>query len=258
MDFTPLIKQAVSSLWYLLPILVVATALKSSWFKGLFGEFTVNLLLRLRLDKTEYHLIKNVTLPTDDGTTQIDHILVSQYGVFVVETKNMKGWIFGSENQKQWTQQIFKSKNRFQNPLHQNYKHVKTLESCLNIPLENIHSLIVFIGSSSFKTDMPDNVTYAGGCIRYIKSKKEQLFDPHEVESLITAIDEGRLVPGYKTNRAHVAHVTELQNNKNVGKVCSRCGSSMLERKGKRGNNAGKKFWGCSTFPKCRNTEEIT
>ena len=254
MDFTPLIAQAVNSLWYLLPLVVVATVIKSSWFKGLFGEFTVNLLLSLRLDKTEYHLIKNVTLPTEDGTTQIDHILVSRYGLFVVETKNMKGWIFGSEKQKQWTQQIYKSKNRFQNPLHQNYKHVKTLESCLNIPLGNIHSLIVFVGSGTFKTEMPDNVTYAGGSIRYIRSKTEQLFEPHEVESLITAIEGGRLVPGYKTNRAHVAHVTELQNKKNHSKTCSHCGSSMLERKGKK---AGNKFWGCSAFPKCRNTEEI-
>jgi hypothetical protein len=49
--------------------------------------------------------------------------------VFVVETKNMKGWIFGSATQPFWTQKIFRSNYKFQNPLHQNYKHVKTLQA---------------------------------------------------------------------------------------------------------------------------------
>ncbi len=71
------------------------------------GEFIVNLATKISLDKTVYTLFKNVTLPTDDGTTQIDHIIVSKYGIFVVETKNMQGWIFGSAQQKSWTQKLF-------------------------------------------------------------------------------------------------------------------------------------------------------
>ncbi|MCB4747124.1 MAG: NERD domain-containing protein, partial [Sulfurovum sp.] len=70
--------------------------------KGVVGEFLVNIAVKLRLDKDKYHLIKNVTLPTEGGTTQIDHIIVSEYGIFVVETKNMKGWIFGDKKQKYW------------------------------------------------------------------------------------------------------------------------------------------------------------
>jgi len=68
--------------------------------KGVLGEFKVNLATKLFLDKRIYTLLKNVTLPTADGTTQIDHVIVSRYGVFVIETKNMKGWIFGSAQQK--------------------------------------------------------------------------------------------------------------------------------------------------------------
>lgn len=69
----------------------------------MLGEFLVNFLLTKFLPKEHYTLIKNITLPTDDGTTQIDHILVSEFGLFVIETKNMKGWIFGNANQKLWT-----------------------------------------------------------------------------------------------------------------------------------------------------------
>jgi hypothetical protein len=93
-----------TEIWYLIPLFLVAAAvIKSPWFKGKAGEAVVNLSAKLFLDKTRYHLIKNVTLPTEDGTTQIDHIIVSRYGVFVVETKNMKGWIFGNANQRYWT-----------------------------------------------------------------------------------------------------------------------------------------------------------
>ena len=155
MDFTPIIHQALSALWYLTPIALLLAVLKSSWFKGIFGEFQVNLAARLFLPKSDYHLLKNVTLPTENGTTQIDHIIVSRYGVFVVETKNMKGWIFGNSSQKTWTQKIYKHSSKFQNPLHQNYKHIKTLEACLDIPATAIHSVVVFVGDSTFKTQMP-------------------------------------------------------------------------------------------------------
>ena len=107
-DYTSTIWNAISSFWYFIPLLILVGILKSPWFKGYIGEVIVNFAIKVRLDKDEYHLIKNVTLPTEDGTTQIDHILVSSKGVFVVETKNMKGWIFGSEKQRQWTQKIYK------------------------------------------------------------------------------------------------------------------------------------------------------
>jgi hypothetical protein len=77
--------------------------------------------------------INNVTIPTPNGTTQIDHVIVSRYGVFVVETKNMDGWVFGDERNSHWTQSIFGKKYKFQNPLHQNYRHTKALSEFLGI-----------------------------------------------------------------------------------------------------------------------------
>lgn len=258
MDVSPIITQLFSALWYLIPIALIVGLLKSAWFKGLIGEFQVNLLLKLFLPKDNYHLLRNVTLPTEDGTTQIDHILVSKYGVFVIETKNMKGWIFGSPHQKQWTQKIFKHSNKFQNPIHQNYKHLKTLETSLDIPSQNMHSVIVFIGDSTFKTDMPENVTYAGGCIKYIKSKDIEVFTQEQVSEFISGIRAGRLQPSIKTNREHVSHVKTIIDAKENEKKCPKCGSKMLIRESKKGANAGNKFWGCSAFPKCRTIEKIT
>lgn len=204
----------MNAVWYLVPIFIFAVIVKSSWFKGVFGEWQVNLLIKFFLNKNDYHLIKNVTLPTEGGSTQIDHIIVSKYGIFVVETKNMKGWIFGSENQKLWTQQIFKSKSKFQNPLHQNYKHVKTLEACLNTKVDSVFSVIIFTGDSIFRTKMPDNVRFALGGIEYIKSKTETVFNRQEITNIIEQVESNRLTRSFRTNRQHVKHLRAIKEEK--------------------------------------------
>lgn len=253
MDFTPIISQFAGMFVYLIPLMILAALLKSVWFKGVLGEFIVNVSTKLMLDKNEYHLIKNVTLPTEDsGTTQIDHVIVSVYGIFVVETKNMKGWIFGSANQATWTQKIYKHSHKFQNPLRQNYKHVKTLQSLLRLTDQQVHSVVVFVGDSTFKTDMPANVTYGSGYVRYIKSKTERVLTPIEVEDIVVKIETGRLKPSFQTHREHVNHVKTIAAEKRNKTICPKCGSEMILRQAKKGPNVGKQFWGCSRFPQCR------
>ena len=194
---------------------------RSNYVKGWFGELVVNLLAKFFLDKKSYHLIKNVTLPTEDSTTQIDHIIVSKYGLFVVETKNMKGWIFGSQDDEEWTQQIYKNQNKFQNPLRQNYRHTKALEGILGLMPNKTFSVIVFVGDSTFKTVMPENVTYAGGYINYIKSKTEPLFGDFEVADIIKKIEDYRLDPGLKTHKIHVQNLKN-QNSPKINRKLRR------------------------------------
>ena len=88
--------------------------------KGLFGETKVKAGAGLTLPSVLYQKYHNVTLPTVNGTTQIDHVFVSEFGVFVVETKNIGGQIFGGEHDREWTK-VFPGgqKHKFQNPLHQ-------------------------------------------------------------------------------------------------------------------------------------------
>ncbi len=258
MDFSPIISSFAGTFVYFIPFLILAVLLKSAWFKGIFGEFIVNVSAKLMLDKNEYHLLKNVTLPTEDGTTQIDHVIVSVYGIFVVETKNMKGWIFGNPKHRTWTQKIYKHTSKFQNPLHQNYKHVKTLESLLGLINQQVHSVIVFVGDSTFKTKLPPNVTYGMGYVRYVKTKTERVLTPLEVEDIVVRIETGRLTPSFKTQREHVKHVKTIVTEKQNKTTCPKCGNEMVLREAKRGANIGKQFWGCSKFPKCRTVVNIT
>src|SRR5436190_20080484 len=74
-------------------------------FTGWFGELKTVIAKKLFLRSSDYVDINNVTIRTRRGTTQIDHVIISRYGVFVVETKNMSGWVFGSENDPFWIRQ---------------------------------------------------------------------------------------------------------------------------------------------------------
>ncbi|HDM8148230.1 TPA: NERD domain-containing protein [Vibrio harveyi] len=248
--------NVLAQVWYLVPLLLIVSVFKSRWLKGVFGEFLVNRHLS-KLPESDYTLIKDVTLPTSDGTTQIDHIVVSKYGIFVVETKNMKGWIFGSARQKQWTQKIYRHSSKFQNPLHQNYKHIKALETLLGCSEEHLHSVIVFIGDSTFKTEMPPNVTYARGSIRYIQQFNEIVFSDKDYARLTESINQIKLKRGIIMDLKHRKHVKEVVTFKASSNQCPRCGSEMVLRETKRGENIGKQFWGCSTFPKCRAVKQF-
>lgn len=67
-DFGALFSQRIATGWWLLPLFALAVLAKSAWFKGLISEALMN--LAARLNKNDYHLIKNVTIPTGDGTTR--------------------------------------------------------------------------------------------------------------------------------------------------------------------------------------------
>lgn len=111
----------------LIPLNIVVKKHVPKW-KGKVGEKLVKRILS-KLDPKSYYVLHNVTVYTEYGdTTQIDHIVIAETGVFVIETKNYEGWVYGNEKSARWTQGIFKKKSSFQNPFRQNYKHIKAIE----------------------------------------------------------------------------------------------------------------------------------
>ena len=65
------------------------------------SEALLSRVVQTHLGPPDYHLLNHVTLRLKDGTTQIDHVLVSRFGVFVIESKDYKGWIFGDASYRQ-------------------------------------------------------------------------------------------------------------------------------------------------------------
>ncbi len=183
-DFTQIIQPFSANWTWLLGffiLLILTKFLGSAGFKGWFGERTVSKALS-RLAPETYQTFHDLYLPRPDGqgTTQLDHVVVSPFGIFVVETKNYRGWIFGSEKQREWTQQIYKRKERFKNPLHQNHLHVRSLMVFLNLPESAFHSVIFFIGDCQFKTPMPPNVL-GRGLRQWIENHRDTILTPDQV-----------------------------------------------------------------------------
>ncbi len=241
MDYSPIVAQLWGMLTWFIPTALLIGLLKSPWAKGQTGELLVRLFAHRQLDKQTYRRLHNVTLNTPDGTTQIDHVFLSPYGIFVLETKNMSGWIFGSEKQAQWMQKLYKRTFKFQNPLRQNYKHLKALEATLGVNPEHLHSVITFVGGSTFKTEVPANVTQGIGFIRYIQSFQQPVFSEAGVDAMLQALQTGRRAPTLATHREHVQSLKRgviRRPNGNIRNAEAR----LLFAPGKSGPKAGQQF----------------
>ena len=222
--------------------------------KGDIGESRISILNESGLDENHIGL-DNILIPLPDGgTTQIDHIVVSPYGLYIIETKNMGGWIYGNEYDSQWTQVLYKQKYTFQNPLRQNYKHCQVIASALNLDNSLVHSVIVFIGDSEIKTPLPANVCNGGTAyLNYIKQPREARIPLPELPRLIAAIQKLRLENSAENCTRHIAYIEQIR----IEPRCPRCGGKMEKRIAKNGPHAGKAFYGCSKYPRCHGTRPI-
>jgi len=179
-----------------------------------------------------------------------------------VGSKNYKGWIFGGEKQRQWTQSIYKVKHKFQNPLHQNAMHINALVKLLGLEKSVFHNLIFLIGDCTLKTDLPPNVM-TRGLVPFIKNHQDCVLSDKEVKmalgtlQTLAATDDKRLVA-----KQHVKSLRERQKpvptilaeTKISPPACPKCSHPMVKRTAKKGSNVGEGFWGCAQFPKCRGT----
>ena len=224
--------------------------------KGKRGEKLVAGRLRKGLPD-EYRILNDIYLPLPDGTTtQIDHIVVSQYGVFVVETKTYSGWIFGDEKSKDWTQSIYHKKSRFQNPMRQNYKHICALADNLGIDKSYFIGAVAFTGDCTFKTDMPDGVVYSRRAADYIRSCNTPRIKASQVDELAYAIAEWQGTVGEERKSSHVANLKKRHSAVREGDApaCPYCGGRMVLRTRKKD---GAKFYGCESYPACRGIVNI-
>ena len=117
---------------FILLILGILIDIYYSKFRGFMGEFWLKLELK-KLPKNKYKLLNDIMIEDEKGTHQIDHIVISKYGIFVIEMKNYYGLIIGNQYKEKWYQYLGKNKFTFYNPMYQNYGHVKTLSNALNL-----------------------------------------------------------------------------------------------------------------------------
>ena len=213
--------------------------------RGKVGEAKVNSKLNpMIFGRVKHRQINNLVLMDDNGKShQIDHIEIRENGIFCIETKNYKGWIFGSENQDNWTQTLFNEKHQFLNPLKQNKSHIYYINNVLNNKYK-VNSLIVFVQNNSDRIDIP-NVINLDDLKGYLNNFND---NTHHSEEEMEHIYLTLLNSANKdiTNREHVKNIKQTQKELKEG-ICPRCGGKLVEKTGKYGV-----FYGCDNYPKCK------
>lgn len=231
-------------------ILIILCVLLKIYYpkiRGFMGEFWVKLELG-KLPKNQYIILNDIMIKDEKGTHQIDHLVLSKFGIFVIEMKNYYGLIKGKELDDKWCQCLGKTKNYFINPIHQNYGHIKSLSNLLNLDDRYFISIICF--SNQAKIDIKSNtiVTQLDYLNNEILKFKELLVDKNIKDFSNIIISNN--IEDKSLRKQHVKDIyIKVNNDKELEKnmICPKCGNELVERNGKYG-----KFIGCSSYPKCK------
>jgi Nuclease-related domain len=162
-------------------------------------------ILLARFRPPHYHLMNHVTLRMEDGTTQVDHILVSRFGVFVIETKDYSGWIFAYPAATTWIHTLPGRKYSFQNPVRQNFRHICAVRTLLDfLPPDAVRSIVVFSGRAEFKTRVPDEVLGLDALAGYIGRHNTAVMSAHRMLLCVGRLETARLAITGQTDVEHV------------------------------------------------------
>ncbi len=236
--------------------------------KGARGERALQRSL-IGLDFWGYdgHCLRNLYIPRENGTTaEIDLVYITRKGIFVIESKNYAGYIFGDEKRQKWTSTLYSGKdwlgrpivekNQFYNPILQNRGHITALKKFCGDMV--CHSIIAFGNESEFKDFSWDSdevtVCYYSELKHVIKEIWNSTSDLYEDRIVNEVYEKLKALDGSREVREK--HVKQIQETV-PGLLCPRCGGNLVKRTAKNGPNAGNEFYGCSNYPKCRYIRNI-
>jgi hypothetical protein len=179
-------------------------------------------------------------------------LVVSPYGLFVVELKDWSGWIFANERDAYWTSVYFRRKYRFQNPLRQNFGHVKALQELLGIDSSAIHSVVVFRGRFSFKTPVPEGILFHRYA-HWITDKRAVLLDQAQLDASLDLL-KAKAVRGWFAAQRHTESVRARYAD---DATCPKCGGDLVIRPARRGSVPESQFLGCGNYPRGKYTRSV-
>lgn len=221
-------------------ILILAIYLKRPTTRGKRGENKVKWVIGETIENEQY-VINDLIITNEGKTSQIDHIVINPRGVFVIETKNYSGDIYGNENQREWTQVLAYGnvKNKLYNPLKQNSTHVYCVKKIVGrLP---VHSLVVFVQNNTYHIEANNVIPLSS--LRNALYQGENVLTIKQMEMAYQALLSNKTEI---STQEHIQNIREHQRNLERG-ICPRCGGQLVLRNGKHGE-----FWGCSNYPKCK------
>ena len=211
---------------------------------GWFGEIWTKQALS-KLPKDKYSIINDVFIKVNDHTHQIDHVIVSKYGIFSIETKQYNGFITGNKYDKNWVRHVGKNKFYYSNPIRQNYGHVKALSELLGIDESKIYNVVCIPSRAKLRIEHDGELVRYDTIVDKILSYDKEIVDNEEE---IVSIINNSIINDKKTRKVHIDNIRNNIIDKEQNK-CPKCGGQLVERVGKYGN-----FIGCSNYPKCKYT----
>lgn len=237
---------------------IIRAIRRRSMTAGEEGEYYVARQLR-RLNDSKYFVINNLLFRKRNGfTNQIDHLVVSPYGVFVIETKNIYGYIHGASKSKLWRSYWRDGRDlAFDNPVLQNEAHINALEERLGVGRQiPYYSIIAFSPTADLQVNVTNaDVIHWTQIRQLIRAYKEPVMSIEEARSIydeIVALNitnpEVRRTHGQNANARKVDFERRTDNALDNGK-CPKCGGNLVRRTGTYGA-----FYGCSNYPNCKYT----
>lgn len=251
----------------------------AEWIGRRGEKLTERELILVRLFGRSGRVLRNIYVPKDNGeTSEIDVLFITQKGIFVIESKNYSGWIFGDEKAAYWTAMLpNKAKNRFYNPIKQNKSHIKWLEKYLDddIPLFSIVTFSERCELKKINVESPDisvikrdklyaavRHTWGNAEDKLDKPKISEIYDKLEVLTHVDQAVKAAHIDKIKTKymKAEIqTNTKQIEPAEPTGEtlICPHCGGKLILRVAKKGANAGNSFYGCANFPTCRYVRNI-
>ena len=226
---------------------------------GDFGEKMVSSYLE-ELPYENYRVYNDLLIRDGKYTTQVDHVIISRYGVFVLETKNIHGKVYGSGNAEFWKQYLpdtgykrygYTQEHQLRNPIWQNDGHIKTLRRLVFGDDVPIYGIVVFPSGTAIKVTSESPVMTMGLVIPYIKGFRKEVLSSDQMGfyrrrlfEVISTSESDR-----KDHLDNVNYSKERRNAAVANGKCPLCGGSLVIREGRYGQ-----LYGCSNYPKCKYT----
>jgi len=251
--------QLLNVIYILLLIAITATLvifLKTNLLTAYFRKRQLNSATGYLLKSPDYRVINNIRLTTVFGQLQCDYIIVSRFGVFIVETFNYDGVVEGAEWQAIWT--VIKNKQKsqqFDNPIQQVESSKKVLVKLLGMNKYEIFSVVVITGAANFKSKLVENMTYGKGYLKFIQGKTRPIISLPKTQQIIDIIESEQL----KSSRNKSAAVKDASSSKKQSEtnLCPSCGGDMIIELVESGSDVGQQILRCTLYPTCRGSKTL-
>lgn len=191
------VQQVLLHLLWIVPLVLLIFFLASPRFRGDIAETRTRRVLAAGLEKNRYTVFNNLLIPSSGGTTLIDHVVISKFGIFVLESQYARGWISGTEVQGQWKQTFLGRFTHFDNPMHRNRLKQEALEKLLGFPASRFHPIVVMTGHKGFKTSQPEKVVEPEKLLAFMRKKAQPLLSGEQADQALKIIDELKLKPAH-------------------------------------------------------------